>query len=176
MKVASIFTTMILVVAASILLIPFKVLGQNADGSSNPCLSVDPELGDSAYWANASLEFYAQENYNEAIQTVDACFNQWASGAVTRQQKFMQQDKKPLPLGEFTPSEKEEIYENYLLNDVVLALWVKARSLEEIGEIKSAKKVYSNCIYLSYGRAWDPKGWFWSPSDDCIKRGRKLLD
>jgi hypothetical protein len=170
------FTKTILVVIASLLVIPFQVVGQNVDENQNPCLSTNPDLGDSAYWANTSLELYAQEKYKEAIQTVDACFNQWASGAVTLQQTFMKQNKEAPPLGKFTPSEKEEIHENYLLNDVALALWVKARSLEETDEIELAKKVYSNCIYLTYGRAWDPKGWFWNPSGDCIKRGRKLLD
>jgi hypothetical protein len=29
---------------------------------------------------------------------------------------------------------------------------------------------------MSHGRAWDPNGWFWSPSNDCAKRAKKLLN
>ena len=42
-------------------------------------------------------------------------------------------------------------------------------------EIEYSKKIYSYCIFLTHGRAWDPQGWFWKPSDDCSNRGRKLL-
>ncbi|WP_371194426.1 hypothetical protein [Glaciecola sp. SC05] len=161
---------------AGILLIPMQTMAQDAQNNANPCVSTDANLGDSAFWANTSLNLFSEQKYVEAVANVDACFNQWASGAVTLQQKFNGEKAKAPPLGDFSPSEKRKIQENYLLNDVATALWVKARSLEELDEIELAKKVYSNCIYLSHGRAWDPSGWFWSPSEDCIKRGRKLLE
>jgi hypothetical protein len=160
---------------ASSLTIPFQAMAQNTNLESNPCVSNDTNLGDSAYWSNASLELYSQKKYTEALANVDACFKQWVSGAITLQQKLNTEKAKMPPLGKFKADEKKAIHDNYLLNDVSLALWVKARSLEEIGEIESAKKMYSNCIYLTHGRAWDPQGWFWNPSADCIKRGRKLL-
>ncbi|PKG99270.1 hypothetical protein [Paraglaciecola sp. MB-3u-78] len=174
MKVIS-FITKILILTGSLLLIQFQAMAQNAAPELNPCISKDPALGDSAYWANTSIELYTEKKYKEAIKTVDACFNQWASGAVKLQSTFNNKKVKAPPLGKFTESEKKEIHDNYLLNDVSLALWVKARSLEETNEIELAKKMYSNCIFLTHGRAWDPKGWFWNPSADCIKRGRKLL-
>jgi tetratricopeptide (TPR) repeat protein len=174
MKALSLFCSS-MAITASMLLFPAPVVAFEAHNENSPCVSNNAELGDSAFWANTSLALYAQDKYLEAIKTVDACFNLWAGGAVTLQQTFNSQKEKLPPLGDFTPSEKKAIQENYLLNDVATALWVKARSLEEIGEIELAKKSYSNCIYLTHGRAWDPKGWFWSPSEDCIKRGRKLL-
>jgi hypothetical protein len=174
MKIVSFISTA-LVLTGSLLLTPLQVVGQDLGDDIDPCISADAALGDSAYWANTSLELYAQKKYKEAIKNVDACFNQWSSGAVQLQQMFNKNNEKLPPLGEFTTREKTKIHENYLLNDVSTALWIKARSLEEVNEIELAKKMYSNCIFLTHGRAWDPKGWFWSPSDDCIKRGRKLL-
>ena len=56
-----------------------------------------------------------------------------------------------------------------------MALWTKAVAAEKIGEIDMAKDAYSKCIYLDYGRAWDPNGWFWNPSADCVKRGKRLI-
>jgi hypothetical protein len=174
MKVVS-FITMIIVLKGSLLLIPFDAKAQDLDSNLNPCISNDSNLGDSAYWANASLELYTQKKYKEAISTVDACFNQWASGAVKLQKTLNSQNAKVPPSGAVTVNERDKINANYLINDVSIALWVKARSLEEINEIELAKKMYSYCIFLSHGRTWDPKGWFWIPSDDCIKRGRKLI-
>ncbi len=165
----------IIVLTGSLLLIQFQAMAQDMEGGSNPCISTDANLGDSAYWSNASLELYSQKNYKEAIETVDACFNQWVSGAIKLQRTFNNEKAEAPPLGKFTVNEKKRIHDNYLLNDVSLALWVKARSLEETNEIELAKKMYANCIFLTHGRAWDPKGWFWSPAADCAKRGRKLL-
>ena len=61
------------------------------------------------------------------------------------------------------------------MNDVSFALWVKARSLDELGKIEMAKIAYAQCLYMTCGRVWDVNGWFWSPAEDCIKYARKLL-
>ena len=42
-------------------------------------------------------------------------------------------------------------------------------------ETDIAIDAYSKCIYLDYGRAWDPNGWFWSPSADCADKAKKYL-
>ena len=170
------FVTGCLAVIGTLLITSIQASAQTENSDMNPCISTDISLGDSAYWANSSLELYAQKNYEGAIKSVDACLNQWVSGAITLQQKFNSEKTEVPPLGKFTESERKAIHDNYILNDVSIAIWVKARSLEEMGQIDSAKKLYSNCIYLTHGRAWDPKGWFWSPSSDCVKRGRKLVE
>lgn len=167
--------TLVVMLGLSFLISPAAVAQDELDEPS-PCFSPNPALGDSAYWANTALELYSQEKYEEAIKTVDACLNQWVSGAIASQQNANKQKLASPPLGKFTPSQKKAVQENYLLNDVSVAIWVKARSLEETDQIELAKKLYSNCIFLSHGRAWDPNGWFWSPSDDCVDRGRKLLE
>jgi hypothetical protein len=45
-----------------------------------------------------------------------------------------------------------------------------------MGDIELAKISYSQCIFLTHGRAWDPKGWFWVPASDCADRGQNLLN
>lgn len=170
MKLRTLFAVIFTVV-----LTPIQAFSQSESSDMNPCLSPDVSLGDSAYWANRALQLYAEKNYEEAIKSVDACLNQWVSDAITLQQTFNSKKTELPPLGKFTESERKQIHENYILNDVSIAIWVKARSLEETDQIELAKKLYSNCIYLTHGRAWDPKGWFWSPSADCVKRGRQLI-
>ena len=163
----------LLVISFLLLISSIQTIGQ--DLNSNPCISSNPELGDSAFWANSSIELFAQKKYEDAIQLVDVCFNQWAPAAVELQKTLHKQNIKQPPFGAVTRKEKEKIHQNYLINDVSIALWVKAVSLEALGEIEYSKKIYSYCIFLTHGRAWDPQGWFWKPSDDCVKRGRKLL-
>jgi hypothetical protein len=163
----------LLVISFLLLISSIQTIGQ--DLNSNPCISSNPELGDSAFWANSSIELFAQKKYEDAIQLVDACFSQWAPAAVELQKTLHKKNNKLPPFGAVTRQEKEKIHQNYLINDVSIALWVKAVSLEALGKIEYSKNIYSYCIFLTHGRAWDPQGWFWKPSDDCANRGRKLL-
>lgn len=153
-------------------------LNITADGNHGgfQCYSSDPEMGDSAFWAGEAIESFAQNKFEEAINIVDACFDIYATEAVIMQKELDANKVKYPPIGRVTRNEKEKIHKNYAVNDVSMALWAKARSLEEIGNIDLAKNTYSKCMYLAHGRAWDPKGWFWNPAADCINRARKLLE
>ena len=139
------------------------------------CYSTDPELGDSAHWAATSIDLFDKNKYKEAVSVVDACFSKFSYDAVVMQKKFNAQNAKFPPSGRVSRKEREKIHENWAVNDVSVALWSKARSLEEMGDIELAKITYSQCIFLTHGRAWDPKGWFWVPASDCADRGRKLI-
>ena len=114
----------LLVISFLLLISSIQTIGQ--DLNSNPCISSNPELGDSAFWANSSIELFAQKKYEDAIQLVDACFNQWASAAVELQKTLHKENIKLPPFGAVTRQEKEKIHQNYLINDVSIALWVKA--------------------------------------------------
>ena len=56
-----------------------------ADGNHSEfnCYSTDPEVGDSALWAGEAIELFSQNKYAESIEVVDACFNVFATEAVT---------------------------------------------------------------------------------------------
>jgi hypothetical protein len=157
----------------TILIIIFSI---NLQLASFDCFSTDPKLSDSAFWASKAIDLFAKKQYEESIITVDACFDIFTPEAVIMQNEFTAQNKRFPPSGRVSKKEKDRIHENWAVNDVSVALWAKARSLDEIGKKDLAKKAYAQCIFLTYGRAWDPNGWFWSPAGDCVKRGRKLLD
>ena len=148
----------------------------NNDYENFECYSTDSELSDSAYWATTSIDLFDKNKYREAVSIVDACFSIFSYEAVVMQKKFNAQNAKFPPSGRVSRKEKEKIHDNWAVNDVSVALWSKARSLEEMGNIDLAKIAYSQCIFLTHGRAWDPKGWFWVPASDCAKRARKLLN
>ena len=148
----------------------------NNDYENFECYSTDSELSDSAYWATTSIDLFDKNKYKAAVSIVDACFSIFSYEAVVMQKKFNAQNAKFPPSGRVSRKEKEKIHDNWAVNDVSVALWSKARSLEEMGNIDLAKIAYSQCIFLAHGRAWDPKGWFWVPASDCAKRARKLIN
>lgn len=155
--------------------IAFAQSPANDTTPADPCLSTNSELGDSAFWAVTAIEQFADKQYAAAVDTVDACFMQWGPEAGHKQKK-MHDDKTSCPrTGKVSDTTKKKIEQNYLMNDVSMALWAKASSLHKLGDIESAKETYSQCIYMTCGRAWDPKGWYWSPAQDCAKKVRKLL-
>ena len=147
----------------------------NLELSGFECYSKDSELSDSSYWASSAIDLFANQKYRESIDVVDACFDTFSSEAVIMQNNFNKNNIKQPPEGRVSRKIREEIHKNWAVNDVSVALWSKARSLEEIGMIDQAKNAYAKCIFLIHGRAWDPKGWFWSPALDCVKRGKKLI-
>ena len=145
------------------------------EAGANPCVSRSAELGDSASWANAAVAQYADGDYEAAVTTVDACFGIWGAKAGQQQKKLHEEGAKCPRTGRVSARAKAKIHENYLMNDVSTALWAKARSQHQLGDIEQAKVTYGRCVYMACGRAWDPKGWFWSPAQDCATFARKLL-
>ena len=139
------------------------------------CYSTDSEIGDSAAWAAKAIELFSQNKFSESVEVVDLCFDIFSSEAVLMQRELSAKKIKYPPIGRVTRHEKDKIHNNWAVNDVAMALWAKAVSLEEIGKNELAKKAYSQCIFLVHGRAWDPKGWFWNPAGDCLNRAKKLL-
>lgn len=141
---------------------------------ANPCYSTDPSLGDSAYWASTAVSLFAQQNYEAAVATVDACFKYWGPKAGQAQKKLRDSNVPLPPTGRVGAEMKAKIGKDYLINDVAMALWAKSRSLHELKRNEEAKQSYAQCLYMEHGRAWDPNGWFWSPAEDCAVHARKL--
>ena len=146
-----------------------------SDDEQSYCFSTDPELGDSAYWASAAINFYNSGQHKKAISVVDNCIDYYVEDALYQQSQLKKAKIPPPPIGRVDFREKEKVFANYAVNDVSMALWTKAVAAEKIGEIDLAMDAYAKCIYLDYGRAWDPGGWFWNPSEDCAKRGKRLI-
>ena len=144
--------------------------------NSNPCVSNDPEMGDSAAWAVGAMKLYEEKKFIDAINRVNSCFNIWGPEAGQKQKIIHDKGKSCPKIGKVSSREKRKIDKNYLMNDVSVALWVKARSLHELNEIELAKKSYGRCVYMTCGRSWDRNGWFWSPANDCASYARELVD
>lgn len=149
--------------------------GDPLSAAPSPCQSSLQGLGDSAAWASQAVKNFAQGQHADAIATVDACFSQWGPQAGHQQKRLHDKGKKCPRTGKVSNKAKAKIQENYLMNDVSMALWAKARSLHALGKDELAKQAYGQCIFMTCGRAWDPKGWFWSPAEDCAEQVQDLL-
>ncbi|MBT8141424.1 MAG: hypothetical protein KJO88_03580 [Gammaproteobacteria bacterium] len=145
------------------------------EAEKNPCISTKPELGDSAFWAITAIEQFADKQYENAVNTVNTCFSQWGPDAGQQQKMYHDEGKKCPPTGKVGAKSKGKIEKNYLMNDVSTALWAKARSLHMLGKTEQAKQAYSQCMYMTCGRTWDPNGWYWSPAKDCAKQVQSIM-
>ena len=66
---------------------------------------------------------------------------------------------------------RQEIFDNWALNDVGTSYFIKGEALVNLGkeeEAVEAYKVVMNQLY--YGKTWDPQGWFWSPAEAAKKK------
>ena len=170
-------TIALIYMTAAALYLDETTVGADANEAEpmNYCVSADPALGDTAYWAITAVELFAAEKYSESIEVVDACFGLWGAAGGQQQKELHDSGAKCPAVGKVSSRDQRKIEANGIVNDVAFALWAKARSQHELGEIEAAKQTYAQCIYMTCGRAWDPKGWYWSPAEDCAKYGKKLL-
>jgi tetratricopeptide (TPR) repeat protein len=117
---------------------------------------------------------YNNADYNKAISYAEKCINEFR-GAAKREQEQLEMKKVPLPpTGKVSDQERKLIWAKGLLNDVGTCFYIKGRSLEELGQKEEAKKAYQNAAEYTYARCWDPKGWFWDPSEAASDRLRSL--
>jgi hypothetical protein len=59
--------------------------GVGESSINQACISTDPNTGDSAAWAIRAVGLFTEEQYADAVTTVNACFKHW--GPVAGQQQ-----------------------------------------------------------------------------------------
>lgn len=69
-------------------------------------------------------------------------------------------------LAEYAWESKEEIFKYWALNDVGTSLFIQGEIFRKAGRPEDAKVAYKRLIdEYYYSQCWDPKGWFWKPSE-----------
>ena len=112
-----------------------------------------------------------------AIAAADKCIDDFGPKA-EKEQKALAANSAPLPpTGAVdNPAERTVVFSRWAVNDISAAYYVKGRAAEHLyraGQKKYkaiAEQAYQGAIRLSYGRVWDPKGWFWSPKEASEER------
>jgi len=69
-------------------------------------------------------------------------------------------------LSGFATGSNDEIFSYWALNDVATSLFIQGEAYRKVGMKDEALSAYQKIVdNYSYGQTWDPKGWFWKPSD-----------
>lgn len=130
-------------------------------------LSAAPLLAEGALHETetaAAWEAFQKKDYVEAIRHADICIDEFF-GAANRRQKDLDGQKARLPNGKVTQKQKESITSNGVLNDVATCHYIRARSLAMLDRKEEAAAAIQETAKYPGARAWDPRGWYWSPTE-----------
>lgn len=119
---------------------------------------------------NQAWEAFNKSDYEHAISYAEKCINEFLGGAERKQLQLEKENAALPPTGAVSDQEKETIFALGLLNDVATCLFIKGRSEEALGHKEEAIKAYQAASKYTHARCWDPKGWFWSPSEASSDR------
>jgi len=116
--------------------------------------------------------------YGGAMKAADECIEDFGARAMKEQAALESKHEKAPPTGAVdNASDKKQIVERWAINDVSTAYFVKGRSAEylfkkqKIAKYKQlAEESYKSAMKLTYGRCYDPQGWFWSPAEASSER------
>ena len=108
--------------------------------------------------------------FERSIAKADKCIEKFVEVAKKEQQELENHKTPKPPTGTVTEEEKATVLHRGPLNDVATCYYIKGRALEALKRMEDAKRAYDAARRLTYGRCWDPKGWFWSPSEEASER------
>lgn len=118
----------------------------------------------------AAWDNFEKNQLLEAINYAQECIDRWESEAIKQQSTLTEAP----PNGEVSEEEKEAIFANWALNDVGTAYFIKAWSLEKLGESSEAKEAYEAAITFPNARCWNREGFFWAPAEEASNRLAKM--
>ena len=131
--------------------------------------SIGQEKSLNAQFTTEAWDAFNKGDYQNAIIYADKCIDEYRPNA-DREETQLENSRAPIPpKGRATGAEKNAIWARALLNDVATCYYIKGRSFENLGQ-KDKAAAYKAASKYIYGRCWDPKGWFWSPSEVASDR------
>lgn len=139
-----------------------RVHAQAPAASTAPAL----ELGDStsSTITGKGWDAYNAKSYDAAVAYADKCIELYGAKAVEMQKALTA-----------APTEKDQVFQQWALNDVGTCYFIKGQALEAQGKKKEAAAAYKYLAdNLAFAQCWDPKGWFWKPADAAREKSKKL--
>ncbi|MCA9400411.1 MAG: tetratricopeptide repeat protein [Candidatus Omnitrophica bacterium] len=99
---------------------------------------------------------FAKGDIEGVLAYTNKCIELYAEQA-----KKMQDSLKTFPEGS-----NDEVFAYWALNDVSVAYFIQGEAYRKANMLEEAKEAYQQVVKnYTYGQSWDPKGWFWKPSD-----------
>lgn len=132
------------------------------------------ELPLNAQLTQAAWEALEDEDFQTALAKTEACIEEFEGAALLEQEALEESDEPAPPEGQVSEEVAKKIHSRGLLNDVATCFFIQGRAYEKLSRIADAKAAYEKAARFTYARAWDPKGWFWSPASAAKGRLRTL--
>lgn len=117
----------------------------------------------------AAWDAYNNGKYETAITNAAICIDEFRVQA-NRLESKLESEKVDLPTGGVSDEMKKKIFANGVLNDVATCYFIQGRSAEKLSRKADATKAYEQAKKYPHARAWDTKGWFWSPAEAASDR------
>ncbi len=123
----------------------------------------------------AAFDEFNRLEYDQAITKANDCIEKFKSGADSLQASLETEQRPMYPTGTIVGSQRQEVFDNGMLNAVAGCYWIKARSYHAKGNLEQAKETYLITTQYTYARIYDPAGdFFWSPADDAGQRVKQI--
>jgi hypothetical protein len=121
---------------------------------------------------------FEKSDYPSAITAAGECIEDFSAKAIKDQHALeASSEKAPLVGAVESAADRKKIFDRWAVNDVATAYFVRGRSAEllfrrskNVRYKQLAQKSYQAATQLTYGRCWDPQGWFWSPAESAADR------
>lgn len=121
---------------------------------------------------------FNSSKYAQSMRYADECINEFSARAM-REQKSLEESRVGIPpTGAVdSPNDRRKIFDHWAVNDVATAYFVRGQAAERLHtQLKETKykllaiESYKSASRLTYGRCWDPQGWFWSPAEAALDK------
>lgn len=113
----------------------------------------------------AAWDCLNRENYSCAVDKSQECVGTFELQAIQIQDKLTGGNIPLPPTGIVSADDKRLILSRGVLNDVATCYFILGQAYEKQGNIPEAKSAYKAVQQFPHARTWDPKSWFWSPSE-----------
>lgn len=106
-----------------------------------------------------SWDALGEGNFEHVLKYTDKCAELYEEKA-----REMQASLKAKP-------DAKDTHDYWALNDVGTCFFIRGEALTKLRRYEEALEAFTLLKdELYYAQAWDPKGWFWSPSDAAYPR------
>ena len=124
---------------------------------------------------------WAALNGNQFAQAIDAsndCIDKFSTRAFRDQGALEAAKEKLPPTGAVDSSfDKKKVFDRWAVNDIATTFFIRGEAAEQLLKHSKGQQYkqlavvsYTHAQRLSYGRCWDPQGWFWSPAEAAADR------
>jgi hypothetical protein len=114
--------------------------------------------------AGAAWKAFQKGQFQDAITHAAICIREFR-GVAARKQAELKKAGTVVPVGVVDAQQKKLVFANGPLNDVATCYYIKGRAAHKLGQMDVAAVALAEAMKYPQARAWDEKGWFWSPAE-----------